>query len=195
MGDQAERIHAALLRFKAKQDVGVSGQVKTWEPKEAAPRVVVNEQNLAALSLSGVDLPRKEPLSHHPGRLAVPARLGTGPATTSRRSRFNSDFSSHERIARPALNSPSSGSQRHTSVIIKSSPKSSLSRLPTSKSAFNLILTPSDDKSTNLAVKTASSFWNAVIITGSLGPRRDSDRCFMALFCNSCLVESIDLAG
>ena len=68
MGDQAERIHAALLRFKAKQDVGVSGQVKTWEPKEAAPRVVVNEQNLAALSLSGVDLPRKEPLSR---RLAI----------------------------------------------------------------------------------------------------------------------------
>jgi hypothetical protein len=59
MSDQAERIHAALLRFRAERSVAVSPQVKPREPEGAGRQlVVVNEQNLAALSLSSVDLPR-----------------------------------------------------------------------------------------------------------------------------------------
>lgn len=54
MSNQAERIHAALLRFKAVPSTAKSRQVKLDKPSETAQqRVVVNEQNLAALFLSG----------------------------------------------------------------------------------------------------------------------------------------------
>jgi hypothetical protein len=53
MSNQAERIHAALLRFKTAPSTAKSRQVKVDKPSETArQRVVVNEQNLAALFLS-----------------------------------------------------------------------------------------------------------------------------------------------
>ena len=53
MSNQAERIHAALLRFKTAPSTAKTRQVKLDKPSETArQRVVVNEQNLAALFLS-----------------------------------------------------------------------------------------------------------------------------------------------
>jgi hypothetical protein len=53
MSDQAERIHAALLRLKAQRSAAASPQVKPCQPEGTAPQlVVINEKNLAALTLS-----------------------------------------------------------------------------------------------------------------------------------------------
>jgi hypothetical protein len=52
MSNQAERIHAALLRFKTAPSTA-RRQVTLDKPSETARQcVVVNEQNLAALFLS-----------------------------------------------------------------------------------------------------------------------------------------------
>jgi hypothetical protein len=59
MGDQAERIHAALLRFKGERPEANS-QVQHFVPYSMdCPRVVVvvEEKNLAALASPIVDLP------------------------------------------------------------------------------------------------------------------------------------------
>lgn len=55
MSNQSERIHAALLRFKAKRSATGDQQVEPTQPEDT-PRqpIVVNEQNLAALFLSSV---------------------------------------------------------------------------------------------------------------------------------------------
>ncbi len=60
MNNQAERIHAAILRFKAERSPDGSRQVKPCQAEATVRQmvVVVNEQNLAALSLSSVDSPR-----------------------------------------------------------------------------------------------------------------------------------------
>jgi hypothetical protein len=56
MNDPAARIHTALLRFRAKESVGESHPFKPRQPEQSARQlVVVNEQNLAALSLSSLD--------------------------------------------------------------------------------------------------------------------------------------------
>jgi hypothetical protein len=53
MNDPTARIHAALLRFRAKESVAERHSLK---PEESARQlVVINEQNLAALSLSSLD--------------------------------------------------------------------------------------------------------------------------------------------
>jgi len=50
MSEQAERIHAALLRFKAERASAGDQQVKPIKPAEGAREVVVvNEQYLDAL--------------------------------------------------------------------------------------------------------------------------------------------------
>jgi hypothetical protein len=62
MSDQAERIHAALLRLKAQRSPAVSPQVTPCQPEATAPQlVVINEQNLAALTLSTLVPARKLP--------------------------------------------------------------------------------------------------------------------------------------
>src|SRR5580658_9337027 len=113
--------------------------------------------------------------------------------------RLSSDFSIHDRINRPALNSSLSGWHSCTSVIIRELPTSSRCRLPISRPAFNLILRLLDDKSTNLPVKVTSFFWTAVITTGSsdliLLDVWDSDICFMSPFCESGGGTAIDLEG
>jgi hypothetical protein len=60
MNDQAERIHAALLRFKGDRPVA-SSQIQDFaRGGMEGPRVVVvvDEKNLAALASPIVDLPR-----------------------------------------------------------------------------------------------------------------------------------------
>ncbi len=62
MSDQAERIHAALLRLKAQRSAAVGPQVKPCQPEATASQfVVINEQNLAALTLSTLAPARKLP--------------------------------------------------------------------------------------------------------------------------------------
>ena len=62
MSNQAERIHAALLRFKTAPSTAKSRQVKLDKPSESTrQRVVVNEQNLAALFLSSGGHPERIP--------------------------------------------------------------------------------------------------------------------------------------
>jgi hypothetical protein len=62
MSDQVERIHAALLRLKAQRSAAVSPQVKPCQPEAAAPQlVVIDEKNLAALTLSTLAPARKLP--------------------------------------------------------------------------------------------------------------------------------------
>ena len=56
MNDPRARIHAALLRFRSKDSVANSHPFLPRKPEETARQlVVVNEQNLAALSLSSLD--------------------------------------------------------------------------------------------------------------------------------------------
>lgn len=59
MSNPAERIQAALLRFRDPMPASEGRQVSLGQPQETAgqPVVVVNEQNLAALASSIVDLP------------------------------------------------------------------------------------------------------------------------------------------
>jgi hypothetical protein len=55
MSEPSERIHAALLRFKAERSAAGGQQVEPTEPDETVRQlIVVNEQNLAALFLSSV---------------------------------------------------------------------------------------------------------------------------------------------
>ncbi len=54
MSDQAERIRAALLRFKAAQPGEGSGE--TGQPEPERQLVIVDERNLAALLPQGVNL-------------------------------------------------------------------------------------------------------------------------------------------
>ena len=62
MSNQAERIHAALLRFKSAPSTAKSRQVKLDKPSETTRQsVVVNEQNLATLFLSGGERPESSP--------------------------------------------------------------------------------------------------------------------------------------
>jgi len=54
MSDQAERIRAALLRFKAAQPGEGNGE--TGQPEPERQLVIVDERNLAALLPQGVNL-------------------------------------------------------------------------------------------------------------------------------------------
>ncbi len=68
MNDPTARIHAALLRFRAKESVAESHPFKPRKPEEGARElVVVNEQNLAALSLSALDRHCTKALNRGPG--------------------------------------------------------------------------------------------------------------------------------